>query len=57
LLAGRGALGGQRPVEGAQHVGLELEVGIDAELLDRVDDGADVDVSHDNLPGIPRLLG
>src|SRR4030095_3590886 len=52
LLAGRRALGGQRPVEGAQHVGLELHVGTDAKLLDRVDDGADVDVSHDAAPGM-----
>src|SRR6266850_60636 len=41
------APGGQRPVEGAEHVGLELEVRADTELLDRVDDRADVDVSHD----------
>src|SRR5437867_143339 len=52
LLAGGGALGGQRPVEGAQHVRLELEIGVDAELLDSVDDRANVDVSHDDLPGI-----
>ena len=52
LLAGRRALGGQRAVEGAQHVGLELQVGADAKLLDRVDDGADVDVSHDAAPGM-----
>src|SRR5258705_5795956 len=52
LLAGRRALGGQRAVEGAQHVGLELQVGAHAELLDRVDDGADVNVSHDAAPGM-----
>ena len=50
LLAGRRALGAERPVEGAQHVGLEADVGLHAELLDGVGDGADVDVAHQALP-------
>src|SRR2546427_770443 len=46
LLPGRRPLPPERPVEGPQHVGLEVEVRLDAELLDRVGDRADVDVPH-----------
>ena len=35
-----------RTVEGPQHVGLEIPVGVHAELLDGVGDGRDVDLSH-----------
>src|SRR5205814_8656801 len=49
LLAGRRALGRERAVEGAEDVGLEADVGLHAQLLDRVGDRADVDVSHDPL--------
>ena len=50
LLAGRRALGAERAVEGAQHVGLEADVGLHAELLDRIGNGADVDVAHQAFP-------
>src|SRR5439155_298563 len=33
----------------------ELEIGVDAELLDRVDDRADVDVPHDEVPGVSAI--
>src|SRR5207249_2341238 len=39
LLAGGRALGAERTVEGAQHVGLEAPVRLHAELLDGVRDG------------------
>src|SRR5919106_671514 len=50
LLAGRRAFGAERPVERAQHVGLEADIGLHAELLDGVADGADVNVAHQPLP-------
>ena len=50
LAAGSGALRGERPVEGAEHVGLEVVVRLHAEFLDRVDDRARVNVAHAHPP-------
>jgi hypothetical protein len=50
LAPGSRALGGERPVEGAQHVGLERVVRVHAELLDGVCDRARVDLSHAGCP-------
>src|SRR5207247_1571159 len=52
LLAGGRALGAERTVEGAQHVGLEAPVRLHAELLDGVRDGRDVDLAHQAPPGL-----
>jgi hypothetical protein len=46
LAAGGRPLRLERAREGAQHVGLERVVRLHAELLDRVDDGGDVDLAH-----------
>src|SRR5713226_6262438 len=46
LPPGRGALLLEGSREGPQHVGLERVVRLHAELLDRVDDGGDVDLAH-----------
>src|SRR6185503_14337537 len=51
LAAGGRALLLERTGEGAQHVGLERVVRLHAELLDRVDDGGDVDLAHALLLG------
>src|SRR5262245_59804585 len=50
LAAGGRALGGERSVEGAQHLAAEVPVGLHAELLDRVGDRGDVDVAHQPSP-------
>jgi hypothetical protein len=50
LPAGLGALAPERAIERVQHVGLEVPVGVDAELLDGVRDRRDVDRSHAGLP-------
>src|SRR5262249_50560433 len=49
LPARRGTFGGERTVEGAQHLAAEVPVGLHAELLDRIRDRRDVDLAHGRL--------
>src|SRR5215470_708082 len=54
VLAGRRPLGLERLVEGPEHVGLEGIVRLHAELLDRIGDGARVDVAHGSFVSVSR---